>query len=104
MWFTKRATILKRKDKDTWTKIKNVLSSEGFKGVKAGHYQADSLFPCGCGAKLDPRNFGARGVIDRDIYFVDVRQEDFDRAKNILASRGIDCAVDDDSAKKLGRV
>ncbi|MBR0150453.1 MAG: hypothetical protein IJP89_03725 [Synergistaceae bacterium] len=104
MWFAKRATIFKRKDKITWTKIKDVLQSEGFKNVKAGHYSADSLFACGCGSKLDPRNFGANGKIDRDIYFVDVLSEDSERAKSILASHGIESAVDDDAVGKYGRI
>ena len=95
MWFTKRATIFKRRDKITWQKIKDILKSEGFKGVKSGHYQADSLFACGCGAKLDPRNFGSNGYIDRDVYFVDVRQEDSERAKNLLSENGIESVIDD---------
>ena len=102
MWFTKRATIFKRRDKITWRKIKDILKSEGFKGVKSGHYQADSLFACGCGAKLDPRNFGSNGYIDRDVYFVDVRQEDSERAKNLLSENGIESVIDD--LGNLGKV
>ncbi|MBQ3456564.1 MAG: hypothetical protein IJG36_09005 [Synergistaceae bacterium] len=102
MWFTKRATIFKRRDKITWQKIKDILKSEGFKGVKSGHYQADSLFACGCGAKLDPRNFGSNGYIDRDVYFVDVRQEDSERAKNLLSENGIESVIDD--LGNLGKV
>ena len=104
MWFSKKVTVFKRKDKDSWLKIKDVLKSAGLKGVRAGHYDADSLRPCGCGPKLDPRNFGAGGWIDRDIYFVDVRQEDEERAKNILAENGISVAVDADPVGKLGRM
>ena len=86
----------------TWQKIKDILKSEGFKGVKSGHYQADSLFACGCGAKLDPRNFGSNGYIDRDVYFVDVRQEDSERAKNLLSENGIESVIDD--LGNLGKV
>lgn len=104
MWFAKKSTIFKRKDKETWQKIRGILKSEGFTGVRAGHYDADSLRPCGCGPKLDPRNFGVNGYVDRDVYFVDVREEDLPRAKSVLASRGIEPAVDDDVIGKLGRV
>lgn len=104
MWLAKRTTIFKRKDKITWTKIKELLHSEGFKSVKAGHYSADSLFSCGCGAKLDPRNFGANGKIDRDIYFVDVLNEDYERAKTLLESNGIKSIVEDDVIGKYGRI
>lgn len=104
MWFTKRITIFKRKDKASWQKIRGLLKSEDFRGVRASHYSADTLCACGCGSKLDPRNFGAGGYIDRDVYFVDVRQEDEGRAKSLLASHGIDFAVDDDVVGKLGRL
>ena len=89
MWFAKKITIFKRKDRETWQKIRELLKSEGFTGVRASHYPIDSLNACGCGAKVDPRNFGANGYIDRDVYFVDVREEDKERAQNIIASHGI---------------
>ena len=104
MWFRKKVTIFQKKDKDTWQRIKDVLKSAGIEGVRSGHYDADSLRPCGCGSKLDPRNFGAGGYIDRDIYYVEVREEDSERAKGVLASRGIEAVVDDDVIGKLGRM
>ena len=103
MWFTKRITVFQKKDRDTWQKVKDVLKSAGLDGVKAGHYEAESLRACGCGSKLDPRNFGAGGKIDRDIYYVDVRQEDEQRAKSILAENGI-AAVIDEPVGKFGRM
>ena len=104
MWFTKKITIFKRKDKNSWQKIKDALKSAGLHGVRAGHYDADSLRACGCGPKLDPRNFGAGGYVDRDIYFVDVNQEDEARAKEIISSHGLEAAVDYDPVGKLGRM
>ena len=103
MLFTKRVTIFKRKNRAEWLRIKEALSSAGLRGVKAGSYEADSLFACGCGSKLDPRNFGAGGKIDREVYYVDVRQEDEGRARNILAENGIEAVVDDDPVGRLGR-
>ena len=103
MWFTKRITVFQKKDRDTWQKVKDVLKSAGLDGVKAGHYEAESLRACGCGSKLDPRNFGAGGKIDRDIYYVDVRQEDEQRAKSILAENGI-TAVIDEPVGKFGKM
>ena len=38
------------------------------------------------------------------MYFVDVKQEDSERAKTLLASHGIEAAVDDDVLGKLGRM
>ena len=104
MWFTKRVTIFKRKDKETGQRIREVMKSAGLEGVKAGSYEAESLCACGCGMRLDPRNFGVNGRIDRAIYYVDVKQEDEQRAKNILAENGIACKVDDDPVGKMGRM
>ncbi|MBQ3403535.1 MAG: hypothetical protein IJG65_09255 [Synergistaceae bacterium] len=104
MWFSRKVTIFKKKDGVTWQKIKDALKSAGLKGVRSGHYPVDSLNACGCGAKVDPRNFGAGGWIDRDVYFVDVKPEDLERAKSILSENGLDASVDDDVIGKLGRV
>lgn len=103
MWFTKKVTVFQKKDRDTWLRVRDSLKSAGLEGVKAGHYEAESLRACGCGLKLDPRNFGAGGKIDREVYFVDVRQEDEERAKNILASCGLEAVVDE-PVGRLGRV
>ena len=104
MWFTKRVTIFKRKDKATWQRIRDVLKSAGICGVKSGSYEAESLCACGCGSKLDPRDFGINGRIDRAIYYVDVKPEDEQRAKNILSENGITCEIDDDPVGRRGRM
>ncbi|MBR0204891.1 MAG: hypothetical protein IJQ56_11055 [Synergistaceae bacterium] len=105
MWFAKKITIYKKKsDKETWTKIKDLLKEAGFKGVRASHYPIESLNACGCGAKVDPRNFGANGHIDRDIYFVDVREEDSLRAKDLLSQHEINLVVESDPWGKFGRM
>ena len=104
MWFAKKITIYKKKDKETWQKIKDALKNSGLKGVKAGSYLADSLSACGCGSKLDPRNFGAKGKIDRYIYFVDVKEEDCEHAKNILKEKGIETFIDSDPIGENGRI
>ncbi len=104
MFFEKKVTIFKKKDRETWQRIKDVLKAEGFKGVRAGHYFADTLCACGCGSKLDPRDFGAKGKIDRDIYYVDVRKDDAERAAAVLEGNGIDTVVEEDAVGRMGRV
>ena len=104
MWFRKKVTVFMKKDRDTWQKVKDILKSAGLEGIKAGSYEADTLCACGCGSKLDPRNFGANGKIDRDIYYVDVLKEDEQKARSILAEKGIACEVDDDPVGRLGRM
>ena len=104
MFFEKKVTIFKKKDRETWQRIKDTLKAEGFKGVRAGHYFADTLCACGCGSKLDPRNFGAKGKIDRDIYYVDVRKDDVEKATAILQAHGVEVVVEDDAVRQLGRI
>ena len=104
MFFEKKVTIFKKKDRETWQRIKDALKAEGFRGVRANHYFADTLCACGCGSKLDPRDFGAKGKIDRDIYFIDVRKDDADRAVVMLRERGIDPVVEEDAIGQTGRV
>lgn len=103
MFFEKKVTIFKKKDRETWQRIKDALKMEGFKGVRASHYFADTLCACGCGSKLDPRDFGAKGKIDRDIYYVDVRKADVDRALAALQARGIEAVVENDAGGQSGR-
>ena len=38
----------------------------------------------GCGAKLDIRDFGPKGKIDRNYYYIDVKPADADQAKACL--------------------
>jgi len=39
---------------------------------------------CSCGAKIDRRNYGPNGWIDRRVYYIAVRPEDTDRARTVL--------------------
>ena len=52
MWFAKRITVFQKKDRDMWQKVKDVLKSAGLNGVKAGHYEAESLRRAEVGLKL----------------------------------------------------
>ncbi len=38
----------------------------------------------GCGCKLDIRNFGPKGRIDREEYFITVPADEADRARKVL--------------------
>ena len=103
MFFGKKITIFKKKDKSKWLEIKTLLKSNGF-NINASHYSADSLCACGCGSKLDPRNFGAKGYIDRDIYYIDVKEKDSQRVYEILAANNLKPEIDEDPVGKLGRM
>lgn len=104
MFFEKKVTIFKKKDRGTWQLIKDTLKDAGLKGVRSSHYPADSLRPCGCGPRIDPRDFGANGPIDRDVYFIDVKKDDEPKARALLEEQGIQAVVEDDPIGKLGRM
>lgn len=88
--FEKKRTIFQEKDKTTWMRAKLALREAGVKGVHAGSYE-DEPPVCGCGSKLDPRDFGAHGKIDRRMYYIDVPDSIVEEAgaivKRILAER-----------------
>ena len=87
--FEKRVDIFKKRDRETWLQIKKALKEGGLKGFRAGHYLQETVMGGCCGAKLDPRDFGGHGRIDREIYWVDVRQSDEEKARDILRQNGI---------------
>jgi len=99
MLFEKKVLIYKKKDSETWKKIKAVLNEEGFKGVSASHYFGDVAAPGGCAAKLDPRSIGAGKDIDRDIYIIRVKESDKDAALEAIRAHGLVAVVDQDAAK-----
>ena len=87
--FEKRVEIFKKRDRETWTQIKAALKEAGLPGVRAGHYLQETVMGGGCGAKLDPRDFGGRGRIDREIYWIEVPQSQEERAREILRENGL---------------
>lgn len=87
--FEKRVEIFKKRDRETWQQIRDALREAGLPGVKAGHYLQETVMGGGCGAKLDPRDFGGHGRIDRDIYWVAVKADDEEKAREILRRSGI---------------
>ena len=97
--FEKRVDIFKKRDRETWKQIRESLRSAGLKGFRAGHYFQETVTGGGCGAKLDPRDFGGRGRIDRDIYWVKVREDDEANALEILRRDGIVPGIEKDVLK-----
>lgn len=95
MLFAKEIDFYRKKDKETWEKIKKALKEEGIKHVRAGHYFGDAVAPNGIGGMVDPRNFGPAGRIDRDIYYIRIRAEDADKARECLRKHGLTAQVID---------
>ena len=87
--FDKRVDLFKKRDKETWLQIKKAYKEAGFKAYHAGHYLQETVMGGGCGAKLDPRDFGGHGRIDREIYWVSVPAKREEEAREILRRSGI---------------
>lgn len=83
--FSKKETIFKEKNKELSIKIATALKEAGFKGVSQGGYEVEPPVG-GCGCKIDIRNLGKNGKIDRLMYYVDVLQEDVEAARAIADS------------------
>ncbi len=93
--FEKRVTIFEKRDKAAWRQIREILKAGGLKGVRAGHYSREDVTVGGCGAKLDPRDFGKNGKIDREIYWVKVPEKDREEALRLLSEKGVIPEVDE---------
>ena len=71
-------------DKPRWKEARQRLKDAGIKIMETGYYETEAP-TCGCGAKLDHRDFGPNGKIDRLTYYISVKPEDVARAKELLA-------------------
>ncbi len=94
--FIKRVPIFKKRDRAAWQQIRDILKEAGVAGVKSGHYLQETVMGGGCGAKLDPRDFGPNGKIDRDIYWIQVPLTEEEHAREILRRNGIVPVVEED--------
>ena len=81
--FEKRKEVFCKRDKAGWEAAREALKAAGIQGVKARHFQVEPPVG-GCGCKLDIRNFGPRGRIDREEYFITVPADEADRAREVL--------------------
>ena len=82
--FGKRETVYEIwGDKSRWKDAKTRLKESGIKIMESGYYETEAPL-CGCGAKLDHRDFGPNGKIDRQTYYICVKPGDVDRARELL--------------------
>ena len=84
--FEKREEVFSGRDKAVWQRAKQALKAAGIRGVRAGHCEAE-LPVGGCGCHLDIRNFGPRGRIDREIYYITVPAAESERALRVLETQ-----------------
>ena len=84
--FGKREVVFKvAGDKARWRSARAALKSSGIRIMESGSYESGQII-CGCGAKIDHRNYGPKGWIDRHVYYVSVSPEDVERAKEVLTA------------------
>lgn len=84
--FGKREAVFRvQGDKARWKAARETLKTAGIEIMESGSYEGETPL-CSCGAKIDRRNYGPNGWIDRRIYYVSVRPQDVERAKAVLAN------------------
>ena len=83
--FEKREIVFDKRDKAGWRKAKEALKNAGIRGVRGVNYEVEPPV-CGCGSKLDPRNFGPNGKIDRTMYRITLPASEAERGKAVLAA------------------
>lgn len=81
--FGERETVFKEKNKPLWKEIRKTLKERGVKGVYATAIESE-MPTCGCGAKLDIRDFGPNGKIDRNYYCIRVPAAESSRVRDII--------------------
>ena len=84
--FGKREVVFKTTgDKARWKEARAALKSAGIRVMEAGSMESE-LPICSCGAKIDRRNYGPNGWIDRRVYYLCVRPKDVGQANAVLVS------------------
>ena len=82
--FGKREIVFEvQGNKDRWKQAKEALQTAGIQIMEASSREGETPL-CSCGAKIDRRNYGPNGWIDRRIYYIAVRPGDVERAKEVL--------------------
>ncbi len=84
--FSKKEIVYEAKGKkEQFKAVKEALKEAGIK-CYSGSWE-DEMPVCGCGGKLDVRDFGANGRIDRTIYTIRVTADQVEKASGILLEK-----------------
>ena len=82
--FVKREVIFRTSGgKERWKAAKEALKAAAIPVMEASSYEGE-LPICSCGAKVDRRNYGEHGWIDRRVYYIAVRPQDTEKARALL--------------------
>ena len=78
----KNSSIRNVAKKEEWKRAQALLKEAGLK-LSVTELPGEAPI-CGCGAKLDIRDFGPQGKIDRNFYYIDVPEKDYEKARTLL--------------------
>ena len=92
MLFEKKTLVYRKRDRETWSRIKAILKDAGIKGVSAGRYMQERI-PVGGYSMMDPRDYGPNGRIDRNVYFIRVRESQAAAALDAIRAHAVTAEV-----------
>ena len=82
--FGKREVVFEvQGDRERWNRAKAALDAANIRIMEALSREGEMPL-CSCGAKIDRRNYGPNGWIDRRVYYIAVRPEDAEPARAVL--------------------
>ena len=82
--FIRKVKVYEAKGKkQEWKNLRKVMKEAGIRQISADRWQDESPV-CGRGAKLDVRDFGPNGRIDRDIYTIRVPESELGKAQELV--------------------
>ena len=85
--FEKKVPVFRKRDKAAQEKIREALDAAGIWN-RCSHYEQEEI-PVGGYSAMDPRNYGKKGRIDREVYVVNVKAADQERALDAIRSAGL---------------
>ena len=73
-------------NKTKWQEAKIALKTAGI-DISSGSYPSEIIG--GWGGRLDVRDFGPKGKIDREVYYIDAAVKQLQQAQDILQQIGL---------------
>ena len=83
-FFTKKSMVFEELgQKEKWKKAKEILKGANI-DISSGTYPSEPPMG-GWGARIDLRDLGPKGKIDREVYYIEVAVKEAQMAKDLLA-------------------
>ena len=85
--FEKKVPVYRKRDRETRDRIREALDQAGIWN-KCTHYEQEEI-PVGGYSAMDPRNYGKRGRIDREVYVIYVKDSAKELALQAIRDAGL---------------